>query len=172
MLAQLGLFLYDIKVFGLAVMICVYLLNNNKLQAVRYLEIEIVDLNGEQTEEIESRLNEFDKKHISYKISGSAGIGIMQDSILIAGAVGCMTVFKIFYISTVYVDENQRGRGVGRRLMECIEKKAVSLGANIIRLDTFDWQGAEFYKKLGYEQAGHYESKEDGFSEYFFLKRL
>ena len=42
----------------------------------------------------------------------------------------------------------------------------------MIRLDTFDWQGKEFYEALGYQQVGHYTNEEDGFSEYFFLKRI
>ncbi|GAA0692696.1 hypothetical protein SAMN04487885_12614 [Clostridium cadaveris] len=56
--------------------------------------------------------------------------------------------------------------------MNEIERRAKLLGANIIRLDTFNWQGREFYTSIGYEEVGSYESVEDGFSEYFFLKRL
>ena len=56
--------------------------------------------------------------------------------------------------------------------MECIENRAASLGANLIRLDTFDWQGVDFYKSLGYEQVGYYKSESDNFSEYFLLKKL
>jgi len=83
-----------------------------------------------------------------------------------------MTAFNIFYVSTVYVNEDQRRKGIGRKLMKCLEERAILLGANMIRLDTFDWQGVEFYKKLGYEQVGQYENEMDGFSEYFFLKRI
>lgn len=136
------------------------------------MELKIVDLNKEQIEYIESRLEEYDEKHITYKLSGSVSVGILHDGELIAGADGCMTAFKVFYISTVYVNENQRGKGIGRKLLECIEKRAASLGANMIRLDTFDWQGSEFYKKLGYEQVGKYENETDGFFEYFFIKRI
>ena len=56
--------------------------------------------------------------------------------------------------------------------MREMEKRAKALGANMIRLDTFDWQGKEFYEALGYQQVGHYTNEEDGFSEYFFLKRI
>ena len=45
-----------------------------------------------------------------------------------------------------------------------MEKKAHQLGANMIRLDTFDWQGKEFYKTMGYEIVGSYENKVDVFS--------
>jgi GNAT superfamily N-acetyltransferase len=136
------------------------------------LDYEIIDLTEEQADEIDSRLEEYDEGYITYKLSGSVCIGIMREGRLIAGAMGCMTAFKVFYVSTVFVDENQRGKGFGKTLVNHLEQRAVSLGANMIRLDTFDWQGADFYKKLGYEQVGQYENKEDGFSEHFFLKRI
>jgi hypothetical protein len=56
--------------------------------------------------------------------------------------------------------------------MEAVENKAIELGVNMIRLDTFDWQGYEFYIKLGYELIGKYRNEIDNFCEYFFLKRL
>ena len=79
---------------------------------------------------------------------------------------------KILYVSTLFVDEAYRRKGYGTRLIQEMEKKAHQLGANMIRLDTFDWQCKEFYKAMGYEIVGSYENKIDGFAEYFFLKRL
>lgn len=46
------------------------------------------------------------------------------------------------------------------------------MGANTIRLDTFSWQGKDFYQALGYQEVGHYENQEDGYAESFFLKRI
>lgn len=136
------------------------------------MEYSIVHLNDEQVNDIEDRLSEYDKKHIKYKITGNISIGILSNGKVIGGADGSMTAFKIFYLSTVYVDADYRGKGIGKKLLAAIEEEARALGANMIRLDTFDWQGADFYKKLGYEQVGMYESEIDGFSEFFFLKRL
>jgi hypothetical protein len=56
--------------------------------------------------------------------------------------------------------------------METLENRAKEIGVNMIRLDSFNWQGYEFYKKIGYELIGKYENEIDGFSEYFFIKRL
>ena len=53
-----------------------------------------------------------------------------------------------------------------------MEKRAAGMGVTVIRLDTFGWQGKEFYEAMGYECAGHYEIAGEGWSEYFFLKRL
>lgn len=136
------------------------------------MEYTMVDLCDGQVADIEQRLSEYDDKRMEHKITGSIRIGILSDGQLIAGADGCMTAFKIFYISTVYVDENHRGKGIGRKLLQAIEQRAKALGANMIRLDTFDWQGAEFYRKLGYEEVGMYKNEVDGFAEFFFLKRI
>ena len=132
----------------------------------------IIDLNQEQVEDIEERLEDFDESYITYKMDGEIQIGIEDDGKLVAGLDACITNFKILYVSTVFVDEEYRRKGLGARLMREMEKRAAAMGVNMIRLDTYDWQGKEFYETLGYECVGHYENKEDGFSEYFYLKKL
>ena len=132
----------------------------------------VIDLNEEQVEDIEERLSTYDEQYITYKMDGCIQIGIEEDGKLIAGLDACITAFKILYVSTVFVDEEYRRKGIGARLIREMEKRAAALGVNTIRLDTFNWQGKEFYEAMGYECAGHYDNPEDGYSEYFFLKRI
>ncbi len=134
--------------------------------------MEIIDLNEEQVENIETRLSLFDRNYISYKMNGYIRIGVEADGKLIAGLDACVTAFKILYVSTVFVDAEYRRKGIGTQLIYEMEKRAAAMGVNIIRLDTFDWQGKEFYEALGYECVGHYENVEDNYSEYFFVKRI
>ncbi len=134
--------------------------------------MNIIDLNEEQAEDIESRLSAFDESHITYKMNGSIRIGMEENGRLIAGLDACVTAFKILYVSTVFVDEEYRRKGIGAQLIHEMEKRAAAMGVNAIRLDTFDWQGKEFYEALGYTAVGHYDHTEDGYSEYFFLKRI
>ncbi len=132
----------------------------------------IIELTEEQVEDIEERLSTYDEQYITYKMDGCIQIGIEEDGKLIAGLDACITAFKILYVSTVFVDEEYRRKGIGARLIREMEKRAAALGVNTIRLDTFNWQGKEFYEAMGYECAGHYDNPEDGYSEYFFLKRI
>ena len=134
--------------------------------------MSLIDLTEEQAEEIESRLSEFDEKYITYRMDGSIRIGIEEDGKLIAGLDACITAFRILYVSTVFVDEAYRRKGYGARLIREMEKRAAAMGVNTIRLDTFNWQGKDFYEAMGYTAAGHYENAEDGYSEYFFVKRI
>lgn len=68
--------------------------------------------------------------------------------------------------------EAYRRQGIGKKLIDEMEQRAKKLGVNMIRLDTFNWQGYEFYKSLGYEEVGHYYNETDEFHEYFFVKRI
>ncbi len=133
---------------------------------------EIIELNEEQSELLEEMLSEYDFSFIKFKMDGNIEIGICDDGELIAGLSAEMTAFRILYVSTVFVKEEYRRKGLGTQLMREMEKRAKELGANMIRLDTFDWQGKDFYEALGYQQVGHYTNEEDGFSEYFFLKKI
>ena len=134
--------------------------------------MKIIDLNEEQIEDIETRLNAFDENHITYKMDGCIQIGVEEGGKLIAGLDACITAFRILYVSTVFVDEEYRRKGIGARLIREMEKRASGMGVNTIRLDTFDWQGKEFYEALGYRCVGQYDNAEDGYSEYFYLKRI
>jgi ribosomal protein S18 acetylase RimI-like enzyme len=134
--------------------------------------MKIINLNEQQLENIEDKLNTFDENYITYKMDGSIQIGIEEDGRLVAGLDACVTAFKILYVSTVFVDEEYRRKGYGKSLIEEMEKRASEMGVNTIRLDTFSWQGKEFYEALNYEIVGSYESNSDGYAEYFFLKRI
>jgi len=134
--------------------------------------MEIIDLNKRQVEDIEARLSAFDENYITYKMDGCIRIGVQENGRLIAGLDACITAFRILYLSTLFVDQEYRRKGIGTRLIREMEKRAAAMGVNTVRLDTFNWQGKEFYEALGYQCVGHYDHAEDGYSEYFFLKRI
>jgi len=134
--------------------------------------VNIIELNEQQVEQIEEKLTAFDDRFIPQKLEGSIQIGIEENGQIVAGLDACITTFKILYVSTMFVEEAYRRRGLGKRLMEEMEKRAMAMGVNTIRLDTFSWQGKEFYEALGYQVAGSYENTLDGYAEYFFVKRL
>ena len=134
--------------------------------------MHFVDLTDEQVERIEECLDAYDDGFMPQRPEGSISVGIEEDGILIAGADACMTAFHILYVSTVFVEESHRRMGYGKKLMQEVERRAKQLGADTIRLDTFSWQGREFYEALGYQNVGHYANEADGYEEFFFLKRI
>ena len=133
---------------------------------------EIIELTEEQSEELNEALEEFDTEHITYRMEGSICLGMQKDGELIAGVNAYVTCFKILYIETLFVQEEYRRKGLGKQLITELERRAKEMGINLIRVDTFDWQGKDFYLTMGYELAGQYACDEDGYSEYFFIKRI
>ena len=135
--------------------------------------MKIVNLTNKQLEDIESRLEDYDKEYTKNDLEGAIRIGIKDDNgNIIAGLDAVVTTFKILYVSTLFVDGKYRRQGIGTQLIKEMELRAKKLGVNTIRLDTFDWQGKDFYKAVGYELVGNYSNIEDGYAEYFFLKRI
>ena len=135
--------------------------------------MKIVNLTNKQLEDIESRLEDYDKEYTKNDLEGTIRIGIKDDNEnIIAGLDAVVTTFKILYVSTLFVDEKYRRQGIGTQLIKEMELRAKKLGVNTIRLDTFDWQGKDFYKAVGYELVGNDSNIEDGYAEYFFLKRI
>lgn len=136
------------------------------------MQATVKDLSESEIEIIENALEEYDNNHIKYKVDGRISIGVWDGQTFVGGLDAQMTAFKILYVSTVFIKSEYRRKGYGRLLLHEAENRAKALGANTIRLDTFDWQGKEFYKSLGYTEVGHYTNSDDGYEEFFFLKRI
>ena len=134
--------------------------------------MNFVELTPDQLDEVEEKMEAFDEAFLGQRPEGHIRIGIEEDGVLVAGLDACMTAFRILYVSTVFVEGAFRRKGYGTRLIREMEERAKAMGATLIRLDTFGWQGKEFYEALGYEIVGCYEQAAEGYAEYFFLKRL
>lgn len=55
-------------------------------------------------------------------------------------------------VMILWVHEDRRMQGIGRRLMADVEREAMSRGCERVYLDTFTFQAPEFYASLGYAQ--------------------
>ena len=133
---------------------------------------DVTDLTREEAAAIDEALEQYDAEHIPLRLNGRISIGIRDGGRLIAGLNAELTCYKILYLGTLFVQEDYRRKGLGKMLITELEGRAKQIGVNLIRVDSFDWQGKDFYLAMGYETAGSYRCAEDGFEEYFFIKRL
>jgi len=60
--------------------------------------------------------------------------------------------FHWLFVNVLYVEEEERGKGLGARLLAEGETRAREKGALRARLDTFEWQAPGFYLKQGYRE--------------------
>ncbi|MCI0574161.1 MAG: GNAT family N-acetyltransferase [Myxococcaceae bacterium] len=90
---------------------------------------------------------------------------------MVAGALGS-TQWGWLHISHLWVPDELRGQGWGRRLMAAMEKAALARGCHAAYVDTFSFQARGFYEKLGYELFATLPDFPEGDSLQFLQKRL
>ena len=76
------------------------------------------------------------------------------------------------YISLLWVEESQRKRGIGSKLIKIVEKEAIRMGCKLAHVDTYSFEAKPLYERLGYEVFAVLEDYPKGHSKYFLKKRL
>ena len=75
-------------------------------------------------------------------------------------------------VQLVWVREDRRGQGYGRRLVEAAEAEARARGCLGIWLDCYTFQAPAFYQKLGYEVFGTLRGYPPNDDRVFLTKKL
>ena len=94
------------------------------------------------------------------------------DGKTIGGILGGVGSWGGLEIKILWVDEQHRGKGLGKKLLMQAETQAKSLGATIAMLDTFNFQAKDFYLANGYQIAGSINGFPEGHERYYFYKHL
>jgi GNAT superfamily N-acetyltransferase len=90
---------------------------------------------------------------------------------LIGGISGWL-FWDWLYVDRLWVDEGERGRGVGTRLMQEVERMALDRGVNRSHLCTASFQALDFYLGLGYSVFGQLEDLPEGHITYYMRRNL
>jgi ribosomal protein S18 acetylase RimI-like enzyme len=94
-----------------------------------------------------------------------------SDGEVVGGVIG-ETHWDWLYINLMWIREDLRGRGYGKRLLELAENEARERGSKNAYLDTFSFQAPDFYKKQGYKVFGELEDFPKGHQRYYCRKEL
>jgi len=89
---------------------------------------------------------------------------------ILAGLVGS-TYAGWLFVAELWVHADLRRRGIGSQLLDLAEGRAKALGCHSAMLDTFSFQGPEFYPRFGYEAYGTLDYPPDH-QRIFLRKRL
>ncbi|UCE00488.1 MAG: GNAT family N-acetyltransferase [Chloroflexota bacterium] len=93
------------------------------------------------------------------------------DQQVVGGLIGS-THYEWLQVDLMWVKEDLRGRGFGRRLLQFAEDEARRRGAKNAYLDTFSFQAPDFYKKHGYQVFGELRDFPPGHQRYYLTKQL
>ena len=95
---------------------------------------------------------------------------VRNDSGKLVGGVYGTISWDWLYIDLLWVDESQRGTGLGSKLLQMIEQTANEHNVYRYRLSTTSYQALDFYKKMGYEVCGEINDLPPGHINYFLIK--
>ena len=90
---------------------------------------------------------------------------------IVGGMVGA-TYWDWLYVDLLWVKEELRDLGYGRKLLEEAEVVGRERGAQQAYLDTFSFQAPGFYEKCGYEVFGELSDFPPGSQRFFMRKTL
>lgn len=144
-------------------------------QKIKQHEFEIIPASPEEADLVDSKLAEYNNQQVPFT---QKPIIILQNYVIkeqgniIAGIKAEIYGWKILYIAVLYVDERYRGEGLGSALLNKVETEAKAQGVTLIHLDTFDFQGKDFYLKHGYELFGILDDCPKDHKRYYLKKTL
>lgn len=118
---------------------------------------------------IHQRLREYNARYM--RETGDFSFHIEENGEILGGIVADGLGDSV-EIEFLYVGENRRGQGLGRRLMAYVERLAKEKGFKRILLNTYSFQAPDFHKKLGYTEVLKLSPAFDGFTQSYFLKNL
>jgi GNAT superfamily N-acetyltransferase len=90
----------------------------------------------------------------------------------LAGGLRGQTFWHWLFVAWLWVDEAQRGRGLGAALLRAAEDEARKRGCIGAYVDTYSFQAPGFYARQGYAAFGRLEDLPPGGSRTWFAKRL
>ncbi len=82
------------------------------------------------------------------------------------------TNYGQLHVLLLFVQEDLRGTGIGRRLMRQAEEEACRRGCLGAWVETYSFQARDFYERLGYTVFGTIDNYPPGHSRFFLKKSL
>ena len=104
-----------------------------------------------QVQHLEDRIYEFNSGITRMTDAEGLAIFVRDDEGLIIAGICGHTWGGYCEIRQFWVEESQRGRGLGTRLLAAAEQEARLRGCARIYLATFSFQAPAFYRKQGFE---------------------
>lgn len=110
----------------------------------------------EALDEIDERLVAFNKDRSDWN-SQYFTVEIRDAKGALKGGAGGRVNLGVAEIRALWLDEDLRGTGWGKNIVDAIAEEGRRLGASKILLDTYDFQARPFYEALGFTVFGTLE---------------
>jgi GNAT superfamily N-acetyltransferase len=128
---------------------------------IEWLEMFLVD-----------RIYEFNAQAINRFDAKSLGAAIRDGRGQVIAAICGYTWAGCCQITHLWVAAEQRGQGLGRKLLAGAEAEAIQRGCQVIQLSTHSFQSPAFYEHTGYARQAVVADHPVGHSNIFYAKAL
>ncbi|MBU2928575.1 GNAT family N-acetyltransferase [Winogradskyella psychrotolerans] len=95
-----------------------------------------------------------------------------EDDAVVGGVLAGLNYWNGLEIKILWIEEDYRNQGLGRKLLNHLENEATRRGASIAMVDTFDFQAEGFYIKNNYDVIGEIKNFPKGHRRIYFTKIL
>jgi len=118
------------------------------------------------------RVYEFNANATGY-FDGESFSGTQRDEsgVIRAGVCG-YTWGGCCYVAYLWVDESERGHGLGTALLNAAEEHAKTKGCKVVLLASHTFQAPSFYLRMGYKQQAVVRDHPVGHASVVFAKLL
>jgi ribosomal protein S18 acetylase RimI-like enzyme len=136
-------------------------------------EIRVTDVASDaDMSELRDRVHEYNFATTGYRDGRSLSCFLRDESGALFAGIDGFTWGGYAKVDYLWVDESQRGRGLGTALLDAAERAARERGCALLRVDSHSFQAPDFYRRRGYEQFAEIAGTPAGHGEHFFLKHL
>ena len=90
----------------------------------------------------------------------------------IVGLLTGYTAWGWLFVDTLWVSDKERGKGMGKTLMEKAESEARKRGVRHAYLYSYSFQAPGFYRKLGYREFAKVDDFPKGHARHWLKKAL
>jgi GNAT superfamily N-acetyltransferase len=129
------------------------------------------DLTPNQIEAVEEQIYRHNAARTGYRDAAPLAFAAEVEAQLV-GVVAGFTWGGNCELRQLWVREDLRGQGLGKRLMNEAVDEARARGCAQILLATYDFQAPGFYTKLGFEVVAELPDKPLGYTEFVMRLRL
>lgn len=127
---------------------------------------------NEEAGYVRKKLIEYNSAHVPNGFYEEVNLCMKNDNGDIIAGLNSAICWNWMEIDILWVEENNRKNGLGKRLLAEAETIARSKNCTFIKLNTFSFQAPEFYKKYGYKEIAMIENAPLGSNHYYFKKDL
>jgi len=139
---------------------------------LREVALVVGDADNGLRERLDKEISAFNAAATGYADGRLLCIAVRDDSgDLLAGLFG-WTWGGCGYIDLLWVRSDQRGSGLGSRLLATAEEEIARRGCDRVVLSTHSFQAPGFYARFGYEECGRARGYPRGYDQIYLAKSL